>query len=245
VRTRPIPALLALLAIAFPAGPACAWMNPYVRAAYGANQLKMDAVNDNLHDTENTIQEMGYPAKFQNVAPAYGPHASAGLWLVPGLRVGATYDYQRSTRTNRVHVPGSFFYQDDLDLRMRELGIEAAFRMPHLYGLLIGGGIAHSDAKAIEGTGTDSYSGPTGLDMTATGTGKTYNVFVGLEQTNPTHFVGFLRLGYRHREMGHMNSSGTFWDGVNTTPVSAQTANLDYSGIYAMVGMGYDLTYGR
>jgi len=42
-----------------------------------------------------------------------------------------------------------------------------------------------------------------------------------------------------------MNSSGTFWDGVSTTPVSAQTANLDYSGIYAMVGMGYDLTYGR
>ena len=245
MRTRLIPALLALLAIAIAPGAAHAWMNPYIRAGYGANQLKMDAVNDNIHTTENSIQEAGYPAKFQNVAPAYGPHVSAGLWLLPGLRVGATYDYQRSTRTNRVHVPGSFFYQDDLDFRMRELGIEAAYRIPRLYGLTFGGGIAQANAKAIDGTGTDSFAGPTGLDLTATGTGHTYNVFVGLEQTNPTHFVGFLRFGYRHRDMGRMNSSGTYWDGVNTVPASGQTSQLDYSGIYASVGMGYDLMFGR
>jgi len=233
--------LVLLLGTALPAGPARAWLNPYARVAYGANQLRMDEVNDNIRRTEDDIQAMGYPAHFQGVALGYGPHASVGLWLLPGLRVGATYDYQKSYRVNRVHVPGSFFYEDDLDFRMRELGLEAAIRVPRMYGFTVGAGMAQADAKMIEGVGADDFSGPSSLDVTASGSGKTYHAYVGLEQSSATHVVGFLRLGYRRRDMGSLMASGTTWDGVSTTPVSGPTAKMDYSGYYVTVGMGYDL----
>src|SRR5262249_2231138 len=159
----------------------------------------------------------GYPADFGRVPTAYGPHGSAGLWLLPGFRVGATYTYQKSYGVYRVHVPGSFFYEDDLDFRMREFGIEAAVRVPRLMGFTFGGEVARANAKMIEGLGTDDAGGPSSLDVTATGTGTTYNAYVGIEQTNTIHVAGFFRLGYRARRMGHLNATGTAWDGVNTT----------------------------
>jgi len=234
-------AVLVLSSAALLAPPASAWLDPYVRVAYGASQLKMSEVNANIDRVEASIQEAGYPASFRPVPVSYGPHASAGLWLFPGLRVGATYTYQRSYGVNRVHVPGSFFYEDDLDFRMRELGIEAAIRVPGLPGFMVGGEVARADAKMIEGVGADDAGGPFALDVTATGGGTTYNAYVGFEQTNSAHVAGFIRLGYRVRDMGRLPATGTTWDGVNTTPVSTQTAQLDYSGVYITMGMGFDL----
>ena len=235
--------LLVLGGTALLACPASAWMDPFVRVAYGASQLKMSEVNANIDRVENSIQEAGYPADFRHVPVSYGPHASAGLWLFRGLRVGATYTYQRAYGVNRVHVPGRLFYEDDLDFRMRELGIEAAVRVPGLPGFMLGGEMARADAKIIEGVGADDASGPYSLDFSGTGSGITYNAYLGYEQTNDAHVAGFIRLGYRVRNMGAFPVTGTTWDGVSTTPVSGESAPLDYSGLYITVGMGFDLVH--
>ena len=221
--------------------PAAAGVSPYFRVAFSENQLKMSEVNAGIMRSQEAIRAAGYPADFQKIGYAMGPDASAGLWLFSWFRVGATYSYQRSYRENRVHVPGQLFYDDQLGLRMTEVGGEAAIRISRLAGLSVGGEVAQAHAKLIEGYTVEQPGYQYYADGTAERTKTTYGAFVGIDQTNSSGYSGFIRAGYRFRDIGSMPSKGTVSDGTNSASFTGNTFGMDYSGFYVTLGMGFDL----
>jgi hypothetical protein len=223
------------------ASPAVAGIRPYVRFDYGGRELRMTDVDQMITDNQAAITAIGYPASFAKIGSAYGPSGSAGLWLFPNFRVGGTVSRLRALRSNRVHVPGSYFFQQDLDFSMVEVGGEAVLRFPRLAGLMLGGGVAQGTAKAVEGLSEATPSFEFYQDATAERRLTTYDAFVGLDQTNAAGVAGFVRAGFAFRDVGHMPSRVTQSDGVTSVTFDSSSRWSDYSGFYLKVGVGYDL----
>lgn len=155
--------------------------------------------------------------------------------------MGATYSHFRAVRHNRLEVPGVVFYADDLDLRLTEIGGEAAVRFQKLAGLTIGATVAQAKAELIEGYSLEDLGGQTYIDATANRTKTAYGAFVGLDQTNSGGVAGFMRVGVDYCDMGQMPSRLILSDGTNTSTATGHTIWMDYTGFYFRVGVGYDL----
>lgn len=224
------------------AGPATAGiLRPYVRLDYGGNQLRMRDANSLISDYQSAIRTLGYPADFDKIGTAYGPSGAAGLWLFGGLRVGATFARQRAILQNRTHVPGSYFFEQDLNLSLREFGGEAALRFSRLAGLTLGGTVGRGRAEIVEGLSEEAPGYAEYIDATMKRTVPTYGAWIGFDQTNAHGGAGFIRAGFAYREIGHMPSTVTESDGVNSVTYTSSSRWADYSGYYVKVGMGYDL----
>jgi hypothetical protein len=239
---RPLLLTTVLLAIVT-AIPAMAGVAPYVRVDFGVNQLKMKDANDVIMHNEAAFKAAGYPASFQKVGAGYGPSGSIGLWLLPGFRVGATGSYSATTRRNSLNVPGHVFFAQDVDLKMMEFGGEAAIRIRRLAGLTLGGDLCWARAEMVEGFTDEEAFGQLYEDARAHAIRTTGGWFVGLDQTNTAGIAGFVRLGYRYRNVGSMPDRVTISDGVNTAQVSGATIPFDFSGFYVRVGVGYDVAH--
>lgn len=234
-------ALACLVLISAMANPGATAISPYVRFDFGGNQLKMAEGNRLIEESEAQFKADGLPADFQTVGPGYGPSGAVGLWVLPGLRLGATYSHLRSVRHNLLHVPGQVFFAQDLDFQMREIGAEAAVRISRLAGLTVGANLAKGRAEMIEGFSIEDGGGAFYQDAIASGTKTTYGAFIGLDQTNETGLAGYVQVGYQFRDMGSMPSQLHLSDGTNTADLTGNTIPLDYSGLYVKAGIGFDL----
>jgi hypothetical protein len=235
--------MLIVLSILTVAAPAGAGVGPYVRLGFGGDQLRMADINAGIMSDQDALRSGGYPARFEKIRIAAGPEAALGLWLLPGLRVGAVYATERSTRDNQLHVPGQLFYDNRFEFRMTEIGGEATIRIVRLAGLSLGGQVVRSRARGSEALSVEQPGNLFYYDATAERTLTTYNAFIGLDQTNEIGVAGYIRAGYRWRDMGHMPSQGTVSDGTNSTAFAGSTIDVDYSGFYVMVGTGFDLRH--
>ncbi len=225
------------------ASVASARIGPYARVSFGGDQLRMGAGNALLRDVKTSFEAQGLSADFHNIHAASGPSASAGLWLLPGFRVGATYAAGHSYTENRLHVPGNLFYAEDLDFRMEEVGAEAAITVNRWKGFTLGGHVAQSRAKMIEGHTEQDFTGSVAdlfQDATAEKTKITYGAYMGVEQHNENGIVGFLRAGYQFRDMGSMPSKLLISDGFSSVSATSTTIDLDFSGYYMRLGVGVD-----
>jgi hypothetical protein len=186
---------------------------------------------------------MGWPAEFEEVGAAYGPGASAGLWLFPGFRVGATFSYMRAVLNNGFDVPDQLLYVHEADLRVTEIGVEAAVRFERLMGLTLGGNVGRGRGELIEGLTVRDPFDRLYQTSEANKTKTTYGGFIGLEQANDAGVVGYIFAGFQYRDMGRMDSENTLTNGVDTVRWKDKTVWLDYSGYYVKAGIGYD--FGR
>lgn len=223
--------------------PAAAGISPYVRLAMNANRLDMAAINDGIHSDEAGLQQSGLPVDFDPIGPGIGPAGAVGLWLFPGLRVGATISQQHSMRDNRVHAPG-YFYASQYDFYITEVGGEMVVRLQGLAGLCFGGETARARVRGTLGYTEEWSSGQYYLDASARGTATTYRAFIGIDQTNHTGVAGFLRIGYRFARVGSLPSEGVVSDGSSSASFTDQTVPFDYSGYYVSGGIGFDLGRG-
>lgn len=234
--------LITVVLCGFASG-ASARVGPYARISFGGDQLRMGDGNALLRDTEVAFQAQGLPADFHNVHVATGPGASVGLWLLPGFRVGAIYAAGHSYTENRLHVPGNLFYAEDLDFRLEEVGAEAAITVNRWKGFTLGGHVAQSHAKMVEGHTEQDFVGGSGnlfQDATAEKTKLTYGAYVGVEQRNENGIVGFMRAGYQFRDMGSMPSKLLISDGFSSGSSTSTTIDLDFSSYYMRIGVGVD-----
>lgn len=228
--------LLAGLALA---GRAGADINPYIRAGYGGGQLRMREVNASIRKDQDALRSIPVSADFLGIGPGYGPDLAVGFWLFPTFRVGGAYSYSYARRENRVDDP-QILYDDQLRFRMTEYSVEAAMRVVALGGLSVGGRVGQARAEMSERYSTEDASGALYIDATARRMRTTGGVFLGLDQTNLAGFVGFMYAGYQFRDMGHMPSSGTISDGVSSVSLSGTSLDMDYSGFYFQIGVGFD-----
>lgn len=221
--------------------PVVAGVAPYVRVDYGGNQLRMSDMNDAIEAMEQELVSQGAVVSFKGVGPAYGPSVSAGLWLLPGFRLGAVCSYQRAVLTNVfADEQYEYYLTDDMTFRMMEIGLEAAVRVNRLGGLIVGGDVCHGHGELTDALLIESVHG----QYSWHGTGKrdrlTGGVFVGFEQTNAAGIAGSVRAGYRFRDMGEMPGEVSDSDGAR---YSTSTIPLDYSGFCLRVGVGYDFRH--
>ena len=225
------------------AAPAVAGIAPYVRVDFGGSQFRMTDGNSRIRETETAFKTAGYTVDFHEVGTGYGSGAAAGLWLLPGFRVGATYSLLKSSLENYVHVPGDVFFADELQFRMSEIGAEAAVRIRSLAGLTLGANVARGRAELVEAYTVEDYYASSFYYQDGTGnrTVTTYGGYVGLDQTNPAGVVGFIRAGFQYRDVGRMPFHMVVSDGVTSSPVDGETIWLDYSGFYVKAGVGFDL----
>jgi hypothetical protein len=242
MRTRGLLVLSSFLLMCAVVAPAAAGLAPYVRIDYGGSQFRMTDANNLIRENEAAFREWGYPIEFKEIGVAYGPGASVGLWLTRGLRLGATYSYLRAVRNNGFEVPENYSYVHEVDLRMTEIGVEAAVRFKRLGGLTVGANVAQGRGELIEGVTEEAYGfGYAHLNAKAHKTKTTYGAFVGLDQTNSSGVAGFIRAGFQYRDIGRMSSEVSSTDGIDTVHGTGRTIWLDYSGFYVKVGVGYDL----
>jgi hypothetical protein len=224
------------------ATPASAGVSPYVRFDYGGSQFRMTDANNLIRENEAAFRESGHPVEFDGIGAAYGPGVSAGLWLTDAFRLGATCSYLRAVRNNEFEVPANYSYVHEVDLRMTEIGVEAAVRMKGLAGLTVGANVAQGRGELIEGVTENSYGFAYAYTKAkAHKTKTTYGAFVGFDQTNSSGVAGFIRAGFQYRDLGHMSSEVSLTDGIDTVYGTDRTIWLDYSGFYVKVGFGYDL----
>jgi hypothetical protein len=222
---------------------ATASVSPYLRLGFGGDQFRMAEINAGIMSDQDALRAAGYRANFNKIRIGAGPEASVGLWLLPGFRVGATYSTQRSTRENQVYVPGQLLYDNRFEFRMTEVGGEAAIRVVRLAGLSVGGQVVRSRAKGTEALSVEQPGSQFYYDATVKRSLTTYGPFIALDQTNDMGVAGYIRAGYRFRDMGHMPSEGTVSDGTNTSSFTGTSVDVDYSGFYVTVGVGFDLRH--
>ncbi|NOT34770.1 MAG: hypothetical protein HOP12_11445 [Candidatus Eisenbacteria bacterium] len=234
--------IVCLLLTGLQATNAHAFLDPYIRVGIGGNQLKMDDVNDAIANDVDFATSGGVPVSAHNVGPGYGPTVSAGLWLVPFLRVGATYGEQRARVTHEYRNSG-FLYQENYEFRMKETGFEAALRIPSLAGLSFGGTAVESRGDADEHFALENVHGKYYEDFASQRTSRTYSAFMGLEQTAANGVAGFLQVGYHWREFGPMPGTLTTDDNGTITVVPGETVPVDYSGWSVRLGAGFDLKW--
>lgn len=220
--------------------PATAGIAPYVRVDFGANKLDLPAVDQQVRDEEAQFYDSGLLVDFDDVGFATGFSGSAGLWLLPGLRVGAVWSDARSKLENRVDLSG-FEYADDFRFHMKDVGVEAAVRIRRLGGLTLGGNLGRSNADMSERYTLRNVHGDYLEAETAGQTGRTYGGFVGFDQTNPAGIAGYVRLGFQHRDLGAVPTVVSVTSNGATTVGPGAPFSLDYTGYYFRVGVGFDL----
>lgn len=235
-------AALAVAALVTSFTPADAGVRPYVRVGWGANQLRLTDLDLSIESSQSALRTAGFPADFKGVGNGYGPQFAAGLRLVPALRVGATYSFLRATRENAFET-AHVAYQDIIVARSREVGAEVELRLGLLRGVGIGGEVAQSRTQYDEYYGVEDIDGPYQAKGMGSRTLTTYGGYLSYEQSNPRGVAGFVRVGFRHRPVGRITLNGITSDGVNSAPYSAQSVWMDYSGLYLMMGTGFD--FGR
>ncbi len=241
------PALVSLLLVCALTAPAAARVSPFVRLDFGGGDLRMTDVDKSITANQTELQAAGYPARFQKAGSAYGPSAAAGVWLTPAVRVGATYSYQKARHSNQLlSTDPAIYYVQNLDMRMSEVGVEAAVRFDRLQGLILGVNVAQGRAEASEDRSTEGLitehldGSMLDVSMTAKRTKPTYGAFIGIDQTNVDGVAGYIRAGFQYRDMGHMPGSSSTFNGVTTTPGTGDTVWMDFSGFYLKVGVGFD-----
>lgn len=228
--------LLTTLLTAAIASPSAAF-TPYVRVDYGANHLRMTDGNARLEEVRRSFEDAGFSPEFERIGPGYGPSGSVGLWVLRGLRLGATYSFLRSQVDNSVHEPNVFVWAEELQFKMTEIGGEAAVRMTRWGGLTLGASAASGRARVEEFIGSEDFGGYDELRMSGERTTRTYGAYLGLDQTNPAGAAGYIRAGYQWRDVGRVPIH------VRTTDAGeydGQTPWLDYSGFYLKLGIGFD-----
>jgi hypothetical protein len=231
-----------LLLTCLNAAPAHAYLNPYVRLGFGGNQQLMHDVNDAIAADVGWASAGGVPVSAHSVGPGYGPAVSAGLWIVPFLRVGATYGQQRAS-VNHEYRDTGFLFVDDYKFRMKEYGLESAVRIPALAGFTLGGSTAESRGEAEEDFALENVHGNYYETFIAHRKVRTYAVFFGFDQTAPNGVAGFLQVGYHWRDLGSMPGEYQISDnGTNSVDVG-QTVPVDYSGWSVRLGAGFDLNW--
>lgn len=243
MKIRDLSVLASFLMTCALAVPAASSVAPYVRLDYGGNQLRMTDHNIRIRREAAALAADGYSAALKTVGSSYGPGASVGVWVLPGVRVGATYSYLRAVLNNRFDVPDVISYADDLDFRKSEVGVEAAARFKRLAGLTVGINVAQAWAEMTGSYSRGPADGPhSGAgDVTAHRSKPSFGGFVGLDQTNAAGVAGFIRVGFQYCDMGRMPSQLTPSDGTNTVQTTGKTIWTDYSGFYVRAGLGYDL----
>jgi hypothetical protein len=243
MKIRDLSVLASLLMTCAIATPVLGGVDPYVRVDYGQNQLWN--ANIDIRAREAAFQASGYPATFETVGFGYGPGVSAGVWILPEVRVGITYSYLRAVRGNGLFEPG-LIYPNEVDCRMNEVGAEAAARFKKLAGLTVGGNVALGWAELRERFPAENADRLGYVDLTAHRTRPTCGVFVGIDRTNPAGtnlagIAGFVRVGFQYRDLGRMPGHLTWSDGTDWVKTTGETGWTDFSGLYAKVGFGYDL----
>lgn len=234
---------LAFLALGcFIPSTAHAWLDPYVRVGLGGHQAKMADANAAIDASVSPAQAAGLPVSPRSVGPGYGPSVSAGLWLVPGLRVGATYATQRSKVPNEYRQT-DYLYQDDFQFDLEEYGIEAAVRIPRLAGFSFGGQVAQAKATFTEHFALENVHGNYYEDISAERRDHTYAVFMGFDQTTESGLAGFLQVGYHWRDMGALPGVDVINDNGTITRVPGESVPMDYSGWSVRLGAGWDLNW--
>jgi hypothetical protein len=224
------------------ASPAHAFLDPYVRVGFGGNQVRMTEANNAIETAVDWARTGGLPVTPGKVGAGYGPAASAGLWLVPFLRVGATYAHQRSKVPHEYTQPG-FLYADHYEFSMQEIGLEAAVRIPRLAGFTFGGNVAEGRAEMTESFALENVHGLYYEDVVAERSCRTYAAFVAFDQTAENGLAGFLQVGYHWREVGPMSGYHEIDDNGTVTRTSVETVPTDYSGWSVRVGAGFDLNW--
>lgn len=243
--------MLALALVAttgFTASPADAFLDPYLRVGFGGNGVKMDDANAAIHAAVEPARLAGLPVSPSKVGAGYGPSISAGLWLVPGFRVGATYAQQKSRVPHEYYDPphpgySGYLYRDNYEFAMRELGFEAAVRIPQLAGFTFGGGGAEAKAELTESFALENVHGLYYETLAASRTIRTYNVFFGFDQTMSKGLAGFLQVGYHWRDAGQLPGVLEIDDNGTVTRLDVDTVPADFSGWSVRVGAGYDLNW--
>jgi hypothetical protein len=247
VKTLRLSAVLGLAlacAVAAPATAANAF-RPYVRVDGSGSGFRMTDVNSNILDDKAVLVSAGANyIDFGKVGTSFGPTVSAGLWLMPCLRVGATYSEHHAVRDNYAsNTFTDWYYDDKLDLRTTELGGEAAVRFQRLAGLTFGANYAIAHARATETLSEQDPSNFLDSKGTATRDKSAYGGYVGLEQTNEKGVVGYVHFGFAYRDMGHMPSTWTQTDNSGMTTGTGRSVWMDFSGFYLRVGTGYDFAH--
>jgi hypothetical protein len=240
VKRSPCLALAALSALLAAAPVHAEAPLPYVRLAIGGGQLRMEALNAAMLSQQDAIRAAGGQADFSRAKGTFGPEAAAGLWLYPWLRAGLTFGYQRSRIDNTADGPNGFAYHDHYRFAATDAGGEAAVRIVRCAGLMFGGQIALTRAQVSNDYGVADASGSLHATTKSDYTRTTWGVFVGLDQTNEQGTAGFIRAGYRFRDLGSIPGVQTRDDGSNITSGPVMTVPLDFSGWFASVGIGFD-----
>jgi hypothetical protein len=236
-------AALVLVIVVASSGTALAGISPYIRLAVDGNRLDMTDFNAGIHSDEAALQQAGYPANFSPVSPGVGLNGALGLWILPGFRIGAIYSREHARRDNRLHVPGQYFYDNDLNFYINEVGGEAILRIDRLMGLCLGGEVAQASVRGTLGYSEEWFGGQYYVDASASGRATTYRAFIGFDQTNSTGAAGFLHAGYRFASVGRLPSEGVVSDGSTSAAFTSQSVRFDYSGLYVSFGVGFD--FGR
>ena len=234
--------LLCLLLICTQASSAHAYLNPYVRLGFGGNQMKMSDMNDYIAADVGWATLGGVPVSAHVVGPGFGPDVSAGLWLVPFLRAGAIFSVERARVTHEYSQTG-FLYQDDYAFHMREVGLEAALRIPALGGVTFGGGAAQGFAEVNQTFVLNNIHGNYSQAFYSHHDCRTYKAFVGFDQTTSNGIAGYLQVGYQWRTVGDMPGSYLIDDNGTISTVPGQLAPADYSGWSVRLGCGYDVKW--
>ena len=226
------------------AAPAPAYMNPYVRIGYGANQMKMSDANDAIATEVGWAQGSGIPVSPKTVGAGYGPSLQAGLWLFPGLRVGAIYGTGRSRVTHEYSVPSAgYLYSQDYEFKMTESGLEAAVRIPQLRGFTFGGSAAEAKSEFLRSLALENVHGRYYEDGKVSGTTRTYSAFAGFDQVLTNGVAGFLQFGYHWRDVGSLPGENRVNNNGTITDIQVDSVDLDFSGWSVRAGLGYDLNW--
>jgi hypothetical protein len=215
---------------------ATACVKPFVRAGYGGQQLVMREHDDLIGAFEHGIPGIG---KVPDVGPGYGPEVAAGLWLAPNLRVGAAYSFQRAVRQQRVAYAWDEIWTHRSDFRIATIGGEAAARFPRLAGFIVGIEAGAARGELIERV-EDVAGVTTGWRRTAHRVRPMIGGYVGLDQTNEQGLAGFVRAGWRHRDFDAVHSGVTRYALGEVTSGPGPDLDLDFSGFYVTVGVGFD-----
>ena len=191
-RRHALAAAVVLSVLQLLAAVAAAAVQPYVRAGYGGSQLRMTDFNSATQDGSPFYAIAPHAGAFDDVGPAFGPGASAGGWLSPGIRVGATCSHQHATLAHFLDIPGSIRFDDHLGFTTTEIGAEAAVRYDKLAGLTLGAGVASGFARLDRDfSGIDLANAETlRLNIAARKRKLTWGVFVGLDQRNKAGLAG-------------------------------------------------------
>jgi hypothetical protein len=244
---------LALILVAPPAQASADWTPGfYVRGAFGVTDQMQSDLNDLITGDEQYFRSYGVPVQFDHFGgtPEFG--GEVGYRFSETLSAGFSVMYQRKTLTNG-YADLSGAYVDRMEAGLTEFAGNVSFWVPGAPGLFLGAQAGVGSGTFRETLNLSDYTDPTNdadIHGKWTGNGAVFGVFAGYEQAVSPVVSVFGRVGYRFRNLGHLD--GTAVDLVTGDSYSGeyqnnagQSVNFDFSGVHAMVGLGVGLGGGR